>query len=86
MLSKPGFSRLWEENKQIKKVNDPYFREKKNSCELNLHKQMHVQRNCVNSRECMVGDFGRLCWKMSVVVQNGQWGGQFSIPWDLRLH
>lgn len=42
---------------------------------MNLHKQMHVQHNCVNPR---VRNFGRLCWKMSVVVQNGQWGSIFN--------
>lgn len=40
----------------IKKVNDPYFGGKK-SCDMNLHKQRHVQHNCVNSRECEGGKF-----------------------------
>lgn len=59
-----------------KKVNSPYLGEK--SCDMNLHEQMHVQHNCVNSREWMVGNLGRLCWEMSVVVQNGQWGSIFN--------
>lgn len=51
---------------------------KKSSCDMNLHKEMHVQHNCVNGRECVLGNFGRLCLKMSVVVQNGQWGSVFN--------
>lgn len=53
MLSKPGVSRLWEENKQIKRLMILIFLGEKNSCDMNLHKQMHVQHNCVNARECV---------------------------------
>lgn len=56
MLSKPGFSRLWEENKQLKKRMILILGGKK-SCDMNLHKQRHVQHNCVNSRECEGGKF-----------------------------
>lgn len=87
MLSKPGFSRLWEENKQIKKIIILILGREKNSCDRNLHKQMHVQHcSCVNCRECVRWEFREALLEDVSGCTKWAMGGLFSIPWDLRLH